>query len=1185
MITLRQFSTILITISFLFASGEKSVQQTEIIPTSDQQINTKHLSQLRLEKDAQKDVMRQLLKTSAKSNPEKSQSQMLQSVKNVIPKTPFKSFEKPNVKHLKADDYLKNDNVYSNFRHENRPPAELRIESYSRDASFIEGIVRDFDGNPMSGVTVYCELWETEESDSSVTNENGYYHISTDQSDVFYWLYIEQDEYWYDESSVWVESDGSQFDFHLGETSSTASIWISYTDEEGNEVPFVETNSPESPQISFATPDGLDAMTVWPSDMVHISGWSEEYGHADVTLEGVEAGQNYDIEIMFSDSTGPGFEFTDFEVTLNGGSSADIEAGESVTVTLTFDSHGEGPFAGLLSLFYDANFNDTLEPQQDINLMHLMDGVPAIWLVDNMDDDENLEVGVYEITLSVDDENDDFFWLMLQNTSLLFTSFNPETNTFGDNPAILNVGGFESDYSISGGTNPETSNMFVIVFSEGDDESGFFLTMTQEDGSFHVDVSDGGEYVLFMVSEFGINQNLYADPFAQMANVEGEETGFIFDIYEYTTLVHGHVWNPEGEPVHGADISFEYFDDTGEGYWTNSTTNPDGYYECWVNGGLDYDVYVWAEGYNEWIDDVHIDYVDDFEFNIQLDYHGGGEHGYLEGVVWSAAGDPYPIPNAWVSAYNNYDGDYFDAETDENGHYWMEVPAGNYEMEAFAEGFSTEWVNVDVYPNEATFVDFYLYPEWEASISGVVMDVNGERLAGARIEARNLDGDGWSKSTFTDDMGMFELNLPGGVYDVAAGAEGYFRSWQYGVEVWDEGTWLDFTLSPVENFVGSMSGFVGFSGGDENQWRFIAVINDQYEAFRFSEDGHYEIPLVNGVYDFFAGAEGYEDIYIPSAVVIENNDIIFDITLFQEGMAHPPHIEWFGDVPEDQGLQMRLVWNPGNPGDWESFTGYSIWRKVNDAPIELWDFVATVPWHGMQPYSMVVPTLGNATPMDTVWSTFMVSAHTWDPNYFLDSEPVTGFSVDNIHPGAPGGVGAVGNDDGVLISWNRSHAPDFDYHKIYRHDIGSGEPATVFTTIDTFYVDGVGLGNYEYWVTTMDYNGNESEASDIVTIMLSTNDGSSIPTHFALKQNYPNPFNPSTQIQYALPNDANVSVTIYDVIGRQVRSLVQEDKSAGYHTALWNATNDLGFPVSAGVYIYSIQAGDYRAVKKMILMK
>ena len=80
-------------------------------------------------------------------------------------------------------------------------------------------------------------------------------------------------------------------------------------------------------------------------------------------------------------------------------------------------------------------------------------------------------------------------------------------------------------------------------------------------------------------------------------------------------------------------------------------------------------------------------------------------------------------------------------------------------------------------------------------------------------------------------------------------------------------------------------------------------------------------------------------------------------------------------------------------------------------------------------------------------------------------------------------------------------------------------------------------------------------------------------------------FNPITQIQYALPTDANVSITIYDLMGRQIRTLINEQVSAGYHSTLWNATNDLGSPVSAGVYIYTISASEFRDVKKMILLK
>jgi flagellar hook assembly protein FlgD len=64
-----------------------------------------------------------------------------------------------------------------------------------------------------------------------------------------------------------------------------------------------------------------------------------------------------------------------------------------------------------------------------------------------------------------------------------------------------------------------------------------------------------------------------------------------------------------------------------------------------------------------------------------------------------------------------------------------------------------------------------------------------------------------------------------------------------------------------------------------------------------------------------------------------------------------------------------------------------------------------------------------------------------------------------------------------------------------------------------------------------------------------------------------------------------VSITIYDLMGREVRSLVNKQVNAGNHSTLWNATNAMGAPVSAGVYIYTITANEYRDVKKMILLK
>ncbi len=84
---------------------------------------------------------------------------------------------------------------------------------------------------------------------------------------------------------------------------------------------------------------------------------------------------------------------------------------------------------------------------------------------------------------------------------------------------------------------------------------------------------------------------------------------------------------------------------------------------------------------------------------------------------------------------------------------------------------------------------------------------------------------------------------------------------------------------------------------------------------------------------------------------------------------------------------------------------------------------------------------------------------------------------------------------------------------------------------------------------------------------------------------YPNPFNPVTTLQYDLPQDALVNITIYDMMGRVVSNLVSSQQNAGYKSIQWNATNNTGQQVSAGLYLYSIEAGDFRQTKKMVLLK
>ncbi len=95
----------------------------------------------------------------------------------------------------------------------------------------------------------------------------------------------------------------------------------------------------------------------------------------------------------------------------------------------------------------------------------------------------------------------------------------------------------------------------------------------------------------------------------------------------------------------------------------------------------------------------------------------------------------------------------------------------------------------------------------------------------------------------------------------------------------------------------------------------------------------------------------------------------------------------------------------------------------------------------------------------------------------------------------------------------------------------------------------------------------------------------SLPKEFSLSQNYPNPFNPTTEINYQLPKAANVSIKIYNMLGQEVKTLVDEQKPAGSYNIQWNGRNNSGEQVSSGAYIYRIVAGDFVTAKKMIFLK
>ncbi|NIX54885.1 MAG: T9SS type A sorting domain-containing protein, partial [candidate division Zixibacteria bacterium] len=115
--------------------------------------------------------------------------------------------------------------------------------------------------------------------------------------------------------------------------------------------------------------------------------------------------------------------------------------------------------------------------------------------------------------------------------------------------------------------------------------------------------------------------------------------------------------------------------------------------------------------------------------------------------------------------------------------------------------------------------------------------------------------------------------------------------------------------------------------------------------------------------------------------------------------------------------------------------------------------------------------------------------------------------------------------------------------------------------------------------------GEEGDRIMVTSLHLKAGSSNTVPDRYSLSQNYPNPFNPETVIAFELPADSKVELTIYNILGEKVATLVNEFKAAGAYEVTWNGTRDDGSTVSSGIYFYRLRAGDYAKSMKMTLMK
>lgn len=528
--------------------------------------------------------------------------------------------------------------------------------------------------------------------------------------------------------------------------------------------------------------------------------------------------------------------------------------------------------------------------------------------------------------------------------------------------------------------------------------------------------------------------------------------------------------------------------------------------------------------------------------------------------------------------------------TDSYGYYQLEnLPVGWYWAKASYPGYQASegsfWLN-----DGNNWVEFYLNRE-QIKLSGIVKDaVTGTGLPNSHVYLSYPGGE-WIQGVFTDDLGYYEFSVDPGVYQLVAGRNGYYRVTIDSLIV-NESLSLDLALNQAV-IAGNIAGHV-FDNNNvpiNNAWVFVE--SDNYLAWGFTNNqGWYEIPLVEGFYQAYIGADGYHEEH--RSFQFPGGGLEEPILLFRSDYISGPKLISVLDVPADQGKQVRLTWLP-DPNLYGWVKEYQIYRAIQrfDGPDPRpyqpisWDYIATVPFRqGCSEYNFVAPTLYDKVGDDIYWTGFMVSAVTWDNWNYYDSNVKAGWSEDNLAPEVPKSLAGDRVDGQITLKWEEVTSEEVKYYTVYRK-VGTGDFARLAHTTKPEYVDVdvTTSGTYAYCVTATDFGLNESEKSaPLVLAAVSLADERRIPDKYSLAQNYPNPFNPATRIEFGLPKSDRVSLTIYNLMGQIVREYHLQ-LPAGYAHVVWDGCDNYGNQVGSGVYIYTLATGEFKQTRKMILMR
>lgn len=353
-----------------------------------------------------------------------------------------------------------------------------------------------------------------------------------------------------------------------------------------------------------------------------------------------------------------------------------------------------------------------------------------------------------------------------------------------------------------------------------------------------------------------------------------------------------------------------------------------------------------------------------------------------------------------------------------------------------------------------------------------------------------------------------------------------------------------------------------------------------------------------------------------------NYDIYAQRFTHSGALGAEPVIARVQDIPNDQGGRVKLSWyaSVADASPDYGIGSYWIWRSVppnyaakalaggarlidadkattpvvgetltstlEGGQIIFWEYVGSQYAAGDAGYSFVVPTTSDSLATSNPRTKVRVQARATSGGAFWNSLPDSGYSVDNLAPTQPAAFTGQYLASSTVLHWSRSAAPDLSGYQLFRGaaaDFVPGPSTFVVAKADTGYVDTVS-GSHFYKLCAVDLHGNLSSFAVLAPQFASGVSGQ-LPAAAVLSQNAPNPFNPRTAIRFELRAAGATRLSIYDVAGRIVRTLVNESLSAGTHEVIWDGLDASGRAMGSGSYLARLESGGTVQTVRMALVR